>query len=277
MLRRLFTQILLWSFCWPIFAQNPSFNIPDAPNQARFVMDYVGVLGDSARVRLENRLIRLNDNSTAQMQIVLINDLEGADPIMYGTELGRKWGVGNKDMNNGVVIVVQPKTEENKKGEVGISVGYGLEGVLTDAFCQRIVDNELIPHFKNDDYSGGLDAALDVMIPVAQGESTAATYLSSSAKTKAQKTSGKADETSAWTGLLYVFLIIFGGVGFGFAVAGILKLLEKGVGSSSGRSYIRDDDENTRHYSSSSSSPSSSSGRSYGGGSFGGGGAKSSW
>lgn len=269
MLRHLFTQILLWCFCWPIIAQTSSFDIPDAPSPARFVMDYVGVLNDSARANLEQRLGILSDSTTIQMQVVLIEDLKGADPIEYGTELGRKWGVGSAEANNGVVFVIQPKTAENNSGDVGISVGYGLEPVLTDALCKRVIEKELIPHFQNEDYAGGLNAALDVMIPIAQGDASADSYLNPPNE-NSKKTE---DAPSVGTVFLYMFLIIAGGVGFGVAVKSVLK--RRGVDTRS-RGINKDDpteEDTKRHY----SSGSSSGGRHYGGGSFGGGGAKGSW
>jgi len=268
MRRHLFIQILLWCFCWPIIAQNSSFNIPDAPDPARFMMDYTGIFTDSVCASFERRLGELSDSTSIQIQVVVVKDLEGADPIEYGTELGRKWGVGDAEKNNGVVIVIQPKTAENNHGDLGISVGYGLEAALTDALCKRVIEKEFIPHFKNEDYAGGLKAALDVMIPIAMGESSADAYLAESSK-EAEK---KEEAPSTGTVFLYIFLTIAGGVGFGVAVKSILE--RRGVDTRS-RGINKDDpteEDPKRHYSSGSSS-----GRRYGGGSFGGGGAKGSW
>jgi uncharacterized protein len=82
----------------------------------------------------------------------------------FAYEIGEKWGVGGSKNNNGVVILVKPKTDT--KGEVFIATGYGVEGALPDASCSRIINNEMIPQFKNNDYFGGVVRALNVILPV---------------------------------------------------------------------------------------------------------------
>jgi uncharacterized protein len=71
-------------------------------------------------------------------------------------------------MNNGVIIVVKPKDDTD--GQVEIATGKGLEGALPDIFCKRIIEDEMIPHFRENDYYGGIVAALDIILPVCAGE-----------------------------------------------------------------------------------------------------------
>ena len=77
-------------------------------------------------------------------------------------------GCGRAEHNNGLVIVIKPKNQT--QGRAFIATGYGLEGILPDAVCKEIVDLEMIPHFKKNDYYGGVVAALNIIMPVAAGE-----------------------------------------------------------------------------------------------------------
>ncbi|MBR4197998.1 MAG: TPM domain-containing protein [Bacteroidales bacterium] len=142
-------------------------DIPERPNC--LVSDYANVLSATQRQEMEQRLRDLDDSTGNQIVVVTLADLEGYDIADYATQLGRAWGVGSEKNNNGVVIVVKIKTTFSK-GQAFIAPGYGLEGVLPDATCKRIVENEMIPHFKQNDYCGGINAALDVIIPIVKGE-----------------------------------------------------------------------------------------------------------
>ena len=75
-----------------------------------------------------------------------MNDLKGYDIVDYSQRLGQKWGVGEKKYNNGVIIVLKPKTAEDK-GEVNIDVGYGMEPIIPDITAKQIIENEMIPQF----------------------------------------------------------------------------------------------------------------------------------
>ena len=105
--------------------------------------------------------------------------LDGLDMAEFGQEVGEKWGVGHKGSDNGVVILIKPKTGDNAmgKGRAFITTGYGAEGPLPDLLCSKIVDNEMIPHFKENDYAGGIWAALDVIKPALQGDFNTEEYV----------------------------------------------------------------------------------------------------
>ncbi len=142
--------------------------IPERPHPARLVNDFAEIFTKSQIDSMERRLEELDDSTGNQIAVVLVSTLDGYAIADYAYELGRKWGVGQEKEDNGVVIVVKVKNET--KGQAFIATGYGLEGVLPDATCKRIVENEMIPHFKQDDYCGGIVAALDVIIPIVKGE-----------------------------------------------------------------------------------------------------------
>ena len=98
-----------------------------------------------------------------------VKDLEGYDASEYAVRIGLDWGVGSEQFNNGIVLLVKPKTFDSA-GQVFIAVGYGLEGAIPDAYAKRIIENELIPHFRNNDYYAGVEAACDVLMKLASGE-----------------------------------------------------------------------------------------------------------
>lgn len=165
----LFLFLFVVSSC---FAQQ----IPNRPTPPRLVNDFTNTLTKNQQYNLEQKLVAYNDTTSTQIAVVFVNDLQGTTVADFAYQLGEKWGVGTKD-NNGVVILVKPKT--NTKGEVFISVGYGLEPYVPDAIAKRIIENEMIPAFKSDDYYSGVNNAIDIIIGLASGTFSAEEYSSS--------------------------------------------------------------------------------------------------
>lgn len=144
--------------------------IPERPYPQRLVNDLAGVFTASQVRELENRLVAFDDTTSNQITVVTLSDLEGQDKAMVAYEIGEKWGVGREKHNNGIVILIKPKTAR-ENGQVYIAVGYGLEGAIPDAIAKRIVDNVMIPHLQNgNDYYSAVNAALDKLMPLACGE-----------------------------------------------------------------------------------------------------------
>ncbi|MFV0507073.1 MAG: TPM domain-containing protein [Bacteroidales bacterium] len=147
-------------------------NIPERPVINRLVNDFADVLSSQEENNLEQYLVGFNDTTSSQIAIVTTKDLGGTAISDYAQKLGQSWGIGQKDKNNGIVVVVKPKLG-NAKGEAFISVGYGLEGAVPDALANRIVDNEMIPRFKQNDYYGGIFRGANLLIGLCKGEYTA--------------------------------------------------------------------------------------------------------
>jgi uncharacterized protein len=122
-----------------------------------------------------------NDSTSTQIVVVLVKSLSGYDKNEFARLIGEKWGVGQKGKNNGAVLLVKPKYADDK-GEACIQTGYGLEGVIPDALAKRIVEQEMIPNFRDGNYYAGIDAATSAMISLAKGEYTADQYTSRKAK-----------------------------------------------------------------------------------------------
>lgn len=139
------------------------------------VQDYANVLTDNEEQGLREALIAFNDTVSNQILVVTVTDLCGYDKAQFTYTLGEKWGVGQDGKDNGVVIMVKPK-EIDGRGEVFIAPGYGLEGVLPDAIAKRIVENEMIPHFKEKDYYGGIANAVGTVMSITSGEFSAEDY-----------------------------------------------------------------------------------------------------
>ena len=150
-------------------------DIPEQPRPPRLVNDFVGLLSSRQNNLLERKLVAFNDTNSTQIAIVIVGSLNGYDISDYAQRLAQKWGIGRKKYENGLVIILKPKAA-GVKGEVDIDVGYGLEPVIPDITAKRIIENEMIPHFKQNDYYGGLDAATDVIIELAAGHFSAEEY-----------------------------------------------------------------------------------------------------
>ena len=146
-----------------------SYAIPSRPDPQRLVNDLAQVFTSDQVSRLENTLVAFDDSTSNQIVVVTVKDLEGYDPSEYATRIGLDWGVGSEQFNNGIVLLVKPKTYDSA-GQVFIAVGYGLEGAIPDAYAKRIIENELIPNFRLNDYYAGVEAACDVLMKLASGE-----------------------------------------------------------------------------------------------------------
>ncbi len=153
-------------------------DLPDRPTPPRLVVDYTGTLSANEVRALENKLVHFNDTSSNQILVILTNDLAGYDIEQYASGIGDKWGVGQREFDNGVVVVIKPKVG-NDRGDAFISVGYGLGGAIPDFTAGQIVDYEMIPYFKQYDYYGGLDAGTTVLMELAAGEYSSDEYTGS--------------------------------------------------------------------------------------------------
>jgi uncharacterized protein len=133
------------------------------------VNDYTGTLSASQISTLERKLVAYNDSTSTQILVLLVEDLQGYSVEQYATEIGHNWGVGQKGKSNGAVILVKPK-KGSERGQVNISPGYGLEEYVTDATAKRIIEKEMIPAFKENDYYTGINNAVNVIMDLCSGK-----------------------------------------------------------------------------------------------------------
>ena len=139
----------------------------DFPQLTGRVVDQAGVMSADSRSAVEAKLKDLEDKSGIQLVVATVKSLQGSDIETYANQLFRTWKLGQTQKNNGVLLLVAPA--EHK---VRIEVGYGLEGTLTDALSSVIISSAMVPRFKANDYSGGIERGVDGIISVLNGDTT---------------------------------------------------------------------------------------------------------
>lgn len=123
------------------------------------VTDAAHVLSDHQEKQLTAKLEKLEAATHHQMVVVTVPSLNGRDVADYARDLSNSWGIGRKGYDDGVMILVAPKEHL-----VRIAVGYGLETRLTHILCQKIINVEMLPRFRQGDLPGGIEAGTDALI-----------------------------------------------------------------------------------------------------------------
>ncbi len=172
-MKKLLTILLLVLAFTGVSAQDCLLEKAPVPD---LVQDYAGILSEGEEQALRQALIAFNDTVSNEILIVTVTDLCGYDKAKFTYTLGEKWGVGKKGKDNGIVIMVKPK-EIDGRGDAFIATGRGLEGVLPDAIAKRIIENEMIPYFKQRDYYSGISSAAATAMEITAGEYSADEYV----------------------------------------------------------------------------------------------------
>jgi uncharacterized protein len=273
----------------------------DFPPLTGRVVDDAHLLSPDQVQQLTQRLEALQRASSRQLVVATVSSLQDLPIEDYGYQLGRAWGIGARGANNGIILLVAP-TER----KVRIEVGYGLEGIVTDALSSQIINQQILPHFRSNDYPGGIMAGADALIQQLQAPPEAAeqaTLAAQQAETQRQATAHQRHRGTSigpliiW-GCIFLFIILpslgaglggrryrggrhgvsvwgpgygrGGGSGLGWMLTGIaLSNLTRGSGGGGGSSDWGGGGGD--------SSWGGGGGFSGGGGSFGGGGASGGW
>ncbi len=237
-------------------AWSQSNDFPKRPNPPRLVNDFASMLSPSDAHNLELKLTAYNDSTSTQIAVVTLTHIGDYEAGDYAEQLANQWGIGVKGKDNGLLILV---VKESRK--VFIATGYGMEATIPDATANRLIDQVIVPHFKQGDFYGGLDQAIDTIIALMSG-----TY---------EKGPAEASKSLAFYAFFGIILLI---IIFGF--------VSKGGGTGSGNSggFGRGSGGGFIPGGFSSGGFSSRGGYSggggfggFGGGGFGGGGAGGSW
>ena len=182
--------------------------IPERPSPPRLVNDLAGYLTPQEREALERKAVAYDDSTSNQVAIVIIRSTNDypIDEVALG--ILRKWGVGNKEKNNGVVILAAMEDRA-----VWIATGYGLEGAIPDITARSIVDHDLLPNFRSQNYYAGFDQAINSIARAASGEYQAPVGYNK----RGRERSGKGGSGKLIVGIIILFLILrmFGGGGGG--------------------------------------------------------------
>jgi uncharacterized protein len=205
--------IFLLFFAKHIVAQK----IFDKSNPPQAVNDFGNFLEPFQKESLERKIRDYNDSTSSAIVIVTVPDLQGYDIAEVALKYLRDWGIGTKDKNNGVLILVS-KAEHKAR----IETGYGMEGVLPDITCKQIIDDRMIPFFKQNDYYRGFDNAVDAIMQAAAGEYKA--------DPSHKKSGGPSIKSIIFLAILFFILISFlgGGRGGGSYMS---RRGSKGIGS----------------------------------------------
>lgn len=222
-----------------LFGQNSA--IPKQPNPPRLVnnfsKEFPNFITKSEETQLEAKLQNFAKETSNQIVIVIVDDLGGDEPWNFATELGQKWQVGQKNEDNGIIILIKPTGGQGQR-KYHIAVGYGLEGAIPDLTSKRIQDKELVPNLANGDYYKALDQTTDVLMALAKGEYNAKDYAKKDNKNELLKVIGVIF-------LIIVFIVIFsrkgggkggrgGNDGLWFATGAILGSMSGGRGGGFG-------------------------------------------
>ena len=151
---------------------------PELTSPPRMVNDFTGTLSNGEIQGLEEALQIFRDSTSIEIAIAVVPSLCGTDKAGFTYNLFTKWGIGASGKNNGVLIMVKPK-EIDGRGDAFIITGYGMEGILPDAICKRIYENEMVPYFKKKDYYSGIASAATTVMEISAGEYSADEYVKS--------------------------------------------------------------------------------------------------
>jgi uncharacterized protein len=180
-----------------------------APARADSLPQLTGRVVDDAHLlqpaeigALDAKLAALETQSRRQIVVVTVPSLGGEDIQDYGVKLGRAWGIGDKQRNDGLLLIVAP-TER----KVGVEVGYGLEGIVTDAISGLIIRHDMTPRFKTGDYVGGINAGVDNLIAQLRLPDDEARAVAAKAKTQFARE--QAPHFDAGTVVFIVILLLF--------------------------------------------------------------------
>jgi uncharacterized protein len=142
----------------------------DYPDYIGYVNDFAGLMDAASTSDLETLIGGVEKGTGAEIAVVTIDSLEGITIEEYAVELFEYWGIGKADEDNGILILVALLDRE-----VRIEVGYGLEGVITDLEAGRIIDNIIVPNFKEENYNRGIYDAVVTISNQVYGEEDLAT------------------------------------------------------------------------------------------------------
>ena len=144
--------------------------LPEAPQCS--ILDMAGVLGKEDSLEIVKKIIELDSLKLAQVAVVITNDLKGMNAHFYATQIGKKWGVGNKETNNGITIVVKTKVDDTPegKGKAAIATGLGMEKIIDNDMCLRMIEEEMVPKFKQNKYGEGIEDVLDKIKDILTGD-----------------------------------------------------------------------------------------------------------
>ncbi len=140
------------------------YTVTDVPNaqvahRAHFVSDPDNFLGETATAEINQMLYLLRDSNTVEVAVVVLPSIGNEDIDLFATELFTHWGIGQKENSNGLLILAVMNQRQ-----IVFRTGYGIEGVLPDAICKRIINRYIVPAFREGEYGEGMRAAVQQVV-----------------------------------------------------------------------------------------------------------------
>ena len=132
---------------------------PQFPSLTGRVVDAANIIPADVEARLDQKLAALETQSRRQLVVTTLPSLQGYEISDYGYQLGRSWGIGSKEKNDGALLILAPNERKLR-----IEVGYGLEGILTDGLTSLIIQEAIVPKIKAGDMPGGIEAGVDALV-----------------------------------------------------------------------------------------------------------------
>ncbi len=192
--------LLLTAFLALISAPLAAQEFPELTGR---VVDAADIIPADTEAELVAKLEALETQSQRQLVVATVPDLQGYDIADYGYQLGRAWGIGDAERNDGALLIVAPNERK-----VRIEVGYGLEGYLTDAMSALIIQNAIIPRFKQDDYPGGIVDGSDAIIAQLVLPEDQARQIAMDVEKQRSSSGGFPFGALIWMGFLFFFFIL---------------------------------------------------------------------
>jgi uncharacterized protein len=152
-----------------------SLTPPKERDQDRLLWSYAELLSASEEQRLNAKLVQFARETSNQLLVIVVDTLCDQTESDLAFEIGERWGIGKKGFDNGIVLLIKPNGPPGQR-KVFIATGYGLEGAIPDLTAKRVLDNELLPRFREGQYFAGIDQATTVLMALAKGEFNEKSY-----------------------------------------------------------------------------------------------------
>ncbi|MEZ4740821.1 MAG: TPM domain-containing protein [Flavobacteriales bacterium] len=146
-----------------------SIEPPKERDQTKLVWQYTEFLSTSEEARLNAKLVEFARETSNRILVIVVDTLCGLPESDLAFDIGEKWGIGNAKFDNGIVFLIKPNGPPGQR-KVFVATGYGLEGAIPDLAAKNVVEDYVIPNFKQARYFDGVDAATDVLMAMAKGE-----------------------------------------------------------------------------------------------------------
>ena len=187
-----------------LLAAMPAFG-QSLPALSGRIVDNAGLIDAATRQSLSNTLASFEAKSSDQIVVATVPDLDGEAIEPYANRLFRYWQLGQTGENNGILLLVSRDDRQMR-----IEVGYGLEGTLTDLHARLIIENTMVPAFRDGDFAGGITKAVDDIIMVLEGHGD---------ELAARARRNQSESDLDWSDIFFIslFVVLFGGA-FGFAL-----------------------------------------------------------